>query len=106
MKKIFFSKITINELLFRYLFNCEKWLATSKDDGKICRELPALDLAQSKHVKFREGVKGLKDQIALETEGIIFNHIKINFDEDFLTKNKLIKNFSFHFTRFFKKFEL
>jgi hypothetical protein len=51
------------------LFNCQKWLATDKEDGKISRELPALDLAQSKHVTFRPGVKNLKEQILLESEG-------------------------------------
>ncbi len=54
------------------MFNCESWLATGKGDGKISRELPALDLAQAKHVKFRDGVKNLKDQIGLETEGNFF----------------------------------
>ncbi len=50
------------------MFNCQKWLATDKEDGKISRELPALDLAQSKLVTFRPDVKNLKEQILLESE--------------------------------------
>ena len=52
-----------------YLFNCQNWLSTKEGDGKISRELPAIDPAQLKRVKFRQGANSLKDQFMLETEG-------------------------------------
>lgn len=60
-----------------YLFNCQNWLSTEDGDGKISRELPALDLAQAKKVSFRPGVNNLRDQILLETEGnsVLFNFV-------------------------------
>ena len=54
-----------------YLFNCQNWLSTKEGDGKISRELPAIDPAQLKRVKFRQGANSLKDQFMLETEGRI-----------------------------------
>ena len=53
-----------------YLFNCQNWLSTKEGDGKISRELPAIDPAQLRRVKFRQGANSLKDQFLLETEGI------------------------------------
>lgn len=53
----------------RYLFNCQDWLSKNEGDGKIERELPAIDPLQLKKVKFRHGVHNLKDQFLLETEG-------------------------------------
>ncbi len=61
----------------RYLFNCQNWLSTSDGDGKICRELPAIDPDQIKKVKFRPGAKNLKDQYLLETEGLILFFMSI-----------------------------
>jgi hypothetical protein len=55
-----------------YLFNCQNWLAKNEGDGKITRELPAIDPEMLKKVKFRAGTKELKDQILLETEGKLF----------------------------------
>lgn len=52
-----------------YLFNCQNWLAKNEGDGKITRELVAIDPDMLKRVKFRAGAKELKDQILLETEG-------------------------------------
>lgn len=53
-----------------YLFNCQNWLSENEGDGKISRELPAIDPAQLKRVKFRQGASSLKDQFMLESEGI------------------------------------
>lgn len=47
-------------------------MAKSKGDGKTTRELFAIDPNSLKHVKFREGVKDLKDQFLLESEGNFF----------------------------------
>jgi len=52
-----------------YLFNCQNWFAKNEGDGKITRELPAIDPEMLRRVKFRDGAKELKDQILLETEG-------------------------------------
>ena len=52
-----------------YLFNCQNWMAKNEGDGKITRELPAIDPDMLRRVKFRDGAKELKDQILLETEG-------------------------------------
>lgn len=56
-----------------YLFNCQNWLAKNEGDGKITRELVAIDPDMLKRVKFRPGARELKDQILLETEGNYFN---------------------------------
>lgn len=53
----------------RYLFNCQDWLSKKEGDGKIERELPAIDPTQLKKVKFRQGANSIKDQFMLETEG-------------------------------------
>lgn len=53
-----------------YLFNCQNWLSKNEGDGKITRELPAIDPEMLRRVKFRDGAKDLKDQILLETEGL------------------------------------
>lgn len=55
-----------------FLFNCQNWLSKNDGDGKIMRELPAIDPAELKRVKFRSGANSLKDQFLLETEGLIF----------------------------------
>lgn len=54
-----------------YLFNCQNWLSKNEGDGKITRELPAIDPEMLRRVKFRDGAKELKDQILLETEGLL-----------------------------------
>jgi hypothetical protein len=46
-------------------------LSKKEGDGKIERELPAIDPQQLKKVKFRQGAHSLKDQFLLETEGLI-----------------------------------
>ena len=53
-----------------YLFNCQNWLSKNEGDGKISRELPAIDPAQLKRVKFRQGANNIKEQFLLETEGM------------------------------------
>ncbi len=62
-----------------FLFNCQNWLAKNQGDGKISRELPAIDPNMLKHVKFRAGTKDLKDQFLLETEGILPNLVDFYF---------------------------
>ncbi len=52
-----------------YLFNCQNWLSRNDGDGKISRELPAIDPSMLKRVQFRQGVNNLKDQFLLESEG-------------------------------------
>lgn len=56
-----------------YLFNCQNWLSKNDSDGKIMREIPAIDPIQLKRVKFRSRDINLKDQFLLESEGIL-NH--------------------------------
>lgn len=67
----YLEKVEINDPNSQrtYLFNCQNWLSTNEGDGKISRELPAIDPAQLKRVKFRQGANSLKDQFMLETEG-------------------------------------
>ena len=48
-------------------------MAKNEGDGKITRELVAIDPDMLKRVKFRPGARELKDQILLETEGNYFN---------------------------------
>lgn len=60
---------TLKRSYLRYLFNCQDWLSKNEGDGRIERELLAIDPQQLKKVHFRQGAKNLKDQFLLETEG-------------------------------------
>lgn len=43
LSSVFFLKIEITnrDTGDKYIFNCDRWLATDEDDGEIIRELPA-----------------------------------------------------------------
>jgi hypothetical protein len=56
-------------VFFSYFFNCQRWLATDKDDGQISRELVPVDAALKSKMKGKGGT-AVRDEIALEMKGL------------------------------------
>ncbi|KAL8614278.1 hypothetical protein ACOMHN_007616 [Nucella lapillus] len=62
----------------RYFFPCQRWLATGKDDGQICRELVPVDAALKRKLSRKESSTAIRDQIGLETKAAMTTyHVKV-----------------------------
>lgn len=73
----FLRKVEIDDKLRgqQYVFPCDRWLATSEDDGQISRDLPALTpqdyyAEQKRKMTRRQSSKALVDPLDLESKGI------------------------------------
>jgi hypothetical protein len=73
----FLAKVEIEDKLKaqRYVFPCDRWLATNEDDGQISRDLPALtsedyNAEQKRKMTRRQSSKALVDALDLESKGI------------------------------------
>lgn len=72
----FLGKVEIEDKLKgqRYVFPCDRWLATNEDDGQISRDLPALtsedyNAEQKRKMTRRQSSKALVDSLDLESKG-------------------------------------
>lgn len=72
----FLNKVEVEDTLNseRYVFPCDRWLATDEDDGQISRELPALtakdfNAEQKRKMTRRQSTKTLVDSLDLESKG-------------------------------------
>lgn len=52
-----------------YLFPCQRWLATDKDDGQISRELVPVDMSLKRKLSRKDSSAALRNEIALEIKG-------------------------------------
>lgn len=52
-----------------YLFPCQRWLATDKDDGQISRELVPVDMSLKRKLSRKDSSSALRNEIALEIKG-------------------------------------
>ena len=71
------DRIEINDKLAaeNYVFPCNRWLATSEDDGQICRELVsvnerALQLERKRTLSRKASVVSNADGVDLEAKGL------------------------------------
>ncbi|CAB4019689.1 lipoxygenase homology domain-containing 1-like, partial [Paramuricea clavata] len=71
----FLGKVEIEDKLKgqRYVFPCDRWLATNEDDGQISRDLPALtsedyNAEQKRKMTRRQSSKALVDSLDLESK--------------------------------------
>lgn len=71
------DRIEINDKLAEenYVFPCNRWLATSEDDGQICRELVAvneraLQLERKRTLSRKASVVSNADGVDLEAKGL------------------------------------
>ncbi|XP_076450682.1 LOW QUALITY PROTEIN: lipoxygenase homology domain-containing protein 1-like [Babylonia areolata] len=61
-----------------YFFPCQRWLATNKDDGQICRELVPVDAALKRKMSHLESSTAIRDEIGLETKAAMTTyHVKV-----------------------------
>ncbi len=74
----FLAKVDIEDKLKdqRYVFPCDRWLATNEDDGQISRDLPALtsedyNAEQKRKMTRRQSSKALVDSLDLESKGTV-----------------------------------
>lgn len=72
------DRIEINDRLTEenYVFPCKRWLATSEDDGQICRELVAVDeravrLQRKRCLSRKASVVSNVDGVDLEAKGLL-----------------------------------
>lgn len=70
------DRVEINDKLAEenYVFPCSRWLATSEDDGQICRELVAVDdralrLERKRSLSRRASIVSNVDGVDLEAKG-------------------------------------
>lgn len=61
-----------------YVFPCNRWLATSEDDGQICRELVVVDerarkLERRRTLSRRASVISNVDGVDLEAKGFFYH---------------------------------
>lgn len=70
------DRIEINDRLAEenYVFPCNRWLATSEDDGQICRELGAVDdramqLQRKRSLSRKASIVSNVDGVDLEAKG-------------------------------------
>lgn len=70
------DRIEVNDKLSEenYVFPCNRWLATSEDDGQICRELVAVDdralkLERTRSMHRKSSTVSNVDGVDLEAKG-------------------------------------
>ncbi|CAL1540467.1 unnamed protein product [Lymnaea stagnalis] len=54
-----------------YFFPCQRWLAVSKDDGQLSRDLMPVDIALKKKLSKRDSVTNIRDEIGLEVKAAL-----------------------------------
>ncbi|XP_012940880.1 lipoxygenase homology domain-containing protein 1 [Aplysia californica] len=61
-----------------YFFPCQRWLAVSRDDGQLTRELVPVDQALKKRLTKRDSTTAIKDEIGLETKAAMTTyHVQV-----------------------------
>ncbi|KAH9519113.1 Lipoxygenase y domain-containing protein 1 [Bulinus truncatus] len=61
-----------------YFFPCQRWLAVSKDDGQLSRDLMPVDKALKKKLQKRDSKTSIRDEIALEVKAALTTyHVKV-----------------------------
>nr|KAI8760088.1 lipoxygenase homology domain-containing protein 1-like [Biomphalaria glabrata] len=67
-----------------YFFPCQRWLAVSKDDGQLSRDLMPVDIALKKKLSKRDSKTSIRDEIGLEVKAALTTyHVKVYTGDKF-----------------------